>query len=528
MKLFSKLTGFTFIAFTFLVALTSTAFAFVLSGLMDLIVRNDVALLIKATVAACVFTAISVGFTHLHSVWKQFIVKSHMKKLKMALYEHYITLSHQAFQETSVGGILNQLTQNTTQYQQLYLESVLNLPNTIFSLILAVVATVYIDYRLLIIMVGFGILTSFLTRYTSVKMSKATAEMMQANDAHMRLLKDQFSGHFVIQSSNLTSSAREKMSLNTEAALCGTYRQKLAMLFMMNASMLLGLMSTVIIMGIASIFAAKGLISVGMVLAVSQLMGKIVSPVSAMGQLISGLKAGINIKKSFEEILKSTDTPVATHLEIEPIQAIEVRHLNFSYDKPLLKDLSHTFCLGKKYAIVGDVGSGKSTYLKLIGGMVATDAVFYNGKAQKNIAKEALWKQVAFVPQLPYLFESSLYDNLTLGQTISDARLQKVLTDVGLMDKVKTLPNGLNTLLTEGGQCLSGGEKQKVALARAVLSEKPILLLDEYTSSMDEVASEQVQRYVSGLGKMTIFITHKRQDYDVKHADEVIELSPCI
>lgn len=524
MKIASKPMMLAYILFAFVVSALSTGFAFVLSTLIDLIAKNDTGLLIKALVISCIYTAVSVGFGHLLGLWKNQIIKSHMKALKVELFKSYIKMPYEAFQKESIGGALNQLTSNAAQYQRLYLDSVLGLPTTLISLVISIIATLYIDYRLLVIMVGFGILMMFLTKYTSDRMNKDTAQMMACNESNMRLFKDQLSGHFLIRSSNLVVHATEKVEANTENALKASTKQSNTLLFMMNASMFLGLISTVIIMGISAIFAVKGIISVGMVLALSQLMGKIVSPISQMGQIVSGYKSGKVIKDSFDVYMQSQEEGESEGKVLPYIDGIEVKNLNFSYENVVFENFSQTFQMHKKYAIVGPVGCGKSTLLKIIGGMLDSEYVFYNGVSQRDIANESLYSQMAFVAQSPYFFEDSLYHNLTLYRDLKLAEVENAIECVGLKEKIAQLPEGLDTLLTENAQILSGGERQKMALARALLSDKPILLLDEYTSSMDAQSSMQVQKMIMDLNKTVIFITHKVGDYDVMHADEVVEL----
>lgn len=523
MKICSKPVLIAYVCFAIVVSAMSTGFAFVLSTLIDLIAKNDIGLLIKAIIFSCLYTGISVVFGHLLGLWKNQIIKKHMKDLKVKLFESYLKMSHQDFQKESIGGALNQLTSNASQYQRLYLESMLGLPTTLISLVIAIAATLYIDYRLLLIMVGFGILMMLLTKYTSNQMNRDTAQMMQCNESNMRLFKDQLSGHFLIRSSNLMAHATHQIEVSTESALKASTKQSNTMLFMTNASMFLGLLSTVIIMGISAIFAVNQIISIGMVLALSQLMGKIISPISQMGQIVNHYKSGKLIKLSFDQYTQPSIEPQKA-VKLSSIDKIEVKNLNFSYENLIFKDFSYTFQMNKKYAIVGPVGCGKSTLLKLLGGMINSADIYYNDLAQRDVEKESLYRHIAFVPQTPYFFEDSIYNNLTLYGNIPLEEVEKVIESVGLRERITCLSDGLNTMLTENAQLLSGGERQKLALARAILSDKPILLLDEYTSSMDPQSSLLVQKSVSTLNKTVIFITHKVNDYDVLHADEVIEL----
>lgn len=522
MKICSKPMMIAYVMGSLITALLSIGFAFILSSIINLISKNDINLLVNCVVFFCVYCIVAVSCSHLLCIWRNRIIKAHLKTLKMQLFESYLGLSHQDFQNESIGGILNQLTSNITQYKRLYLESILGLPAMIISLCLAVLSTFYIDYRLLIIMIIFGILMFFLTKYTSTKMNNDTAHMIKCNESHMKISKDLLSGHFLIQSSNLFGHAIKRFRNNTEETLQASYNQSNTMLFVANAASLLGMLSTVIIMGVSAIFAIKGIISIGMVLALSNLMGKIINPISSIGQIFNNLKAGTQIKNSFINQLNKSSVANSSKLPINDIEKIDVRNLYFSYDKSIFNNFSCSFQTQKKYAVVGPVGCGKSTLLKLISGMIDTSHIYYNNTAQVNLSKANLLKQIAYVPQTIYFFEDTILNNITLFQDINQLEVVKVIDDLGLKDVLDKLPDGLETILSENGQILSGGERQKLALARALLTNKPILLLDEYTSNMDPKSSHEIQKYVSSLNKTVIFITHKINDYDVQHADDII------
>lgn len=176
-------------------------------------------------------------------------------------------------------------------------------------------------------------------------------------------------------------------------------------------------------------------------------------------------------------------------------QGIYCHKMCFSYDSHIIfNETSLHFELGTKVGIIGDNGSGKSTLLKLISGLYQpqTGYILMNGQAIHQYEKESLHKLMHYIPQHYYLFNSCLRDNLCHGiqNAVSDYHLLAILEKVQLSTLLQQLPQGLDTPLGEMGTKLSGGEKQKIALARALLLKPSILLLDETTNALS-IAQEQ-------------------------------------
>ena len=208
---------------------------------------------------------------------------------------------------------------------------------------------------------------------------------------------------------------------------------------------------------------------------------------------------------------------------------IVIKHLSFAYEGSefALKNISLTIPQNKTVGIIGPSGSGKSSLFDLLLRMRSpTKGGIFLGERECAEYDLASWKRLfSIVPQQTFLFRGTLLDNLLLdARTVEKTFVEQVCQQVGLLPLVERLPQGLNTELGEGIRGLSGGEKQRIAIARALLRRARILLLDEATSALDQKTEERIQSALQRLaqGKTTIIVAHRLSS--VVNADRIFVL----
>lgn len=195
---------------------------------------------------------------------------------------------------------------------------------------------------------------------------------------------------------------------------------------------------------------------------------------------------------------------------------IQVNHVSFGYhkDKEILHDISLSIPAGTMTAFVGPSGSGKSTIAKLIGGFwdVKQGSITLGGHDLKEIPLPQLYDQVAFVSQENYLFDETVRENIRMGKpSASDAEVEAVAKAAGCDGFIRSLENGYETVVGGGGAHLSGGEQQRIAIARAMLKNAPVIILDEATAYIDPENEAVIQQAVARLveGTTVIVIAHR-------------------
>jgi ATP-binding cassette, subfamily B, bacterial len=290
-------------------------------------------------------------------------------------------------------------------------------------------------------------------------------------------------------------------------------------------------------------FAVQGVMTFGMELLLIYLMiekwkaghfevGEFVLFQSIMIMLIQRLwEFGRNFRNFFTaladasemaEIFRRNDTEQDA-ANAKPIKisqgAIHLNNLGFTYNavNPQQTRLFENFNLdikaGEKIALVGQSGSGKSSLTKLLFRFLEPQqgCITYDGMDAKAFTMDSLRKQISMVPQQPDLFHRSVRDNITLGADISDAELIEVAKKSCSFDFIDDLPDKFDTMVGERGVKLSGGEKQRIAIARAFLEDAPIVVLDEATSALDSLTEQQIQVAIFNLikDKTAIVIAHR-------------------
>ena len=208
-------------------------------------------------------------------------------------------------------------------------------------------------------------------------------------------------------------------------------------------------------------------------------------------------------------------------------QEIIVSDISFSYEpgKPVLKNIRYTFEPGRKYAIVGASGSGKSTLLNLLMASSSdyTGSICYGNRELRTIHSENLYEIQSMIQQNVFIFNATIKDNITLFQSWPEEEISRAIHLSGLSALIQE--KGADYLCGENGSGLSGGEKQRIAIARSLLKQSKILLVDEATSALDTETAYQVSNAILSLDDITaIVVTHSLDENLLKQYDAILTL----
>ena len=268
-------------------------------------------------------------------------------------------------------------------------------------------------------------------------------------------------------------------------------------------------------------------LSAGSVLVFVQLLNFVINPISVIPQALAEIKAS---KSLIEKAASALENNVRTEgkKRVNQISSgIILNGLSFGYekDKTVLNKIDFKFELGKSYAIVGSSGSGKSTLLNLL--MSSHDnytgSICYDETELRKINSSDLYEIVSVVQQNVFIFNASIRDNITMFSDFSDEEIQQAIQMSGLSKLIEE--RGQDYLCGENGSGLSGGEKQRISIARSLLKKSQVLLVDEATAALDSQTAFQVSNAILNLNGITrIVITHSLDEQLLKQYDCVLTL----
>nr|WP_288973780.1 ABC transporter ATP-binding protein [uncultured Blautia sp.] len=293
-------------------------------------------------------------------------------------------------------------------------------------------------------------------------------------------------------------------------------------------------LTVIVIVFVAAWQMMQGKVSMGTLLALIQLSGTFVTPVVILMQnipKIQGIKPVMeHLAELMEDWERQGDKEISgdegedsssQEYELQGQQnAIRCTNLTFSYaeNQKLVENEDFLFEAGKKYAVVGQSGCGKSTFIKLLTGYFRDfqGQIEIGGHSVKEMPQEEINRRIAVVHQNVFLFDTDIRDNICLGRQYSDEEIHKALMESGMKDFLAGIEGGMDSKVGENGQLLSGGQRQRIAVARALIRRTPVLILDEGTSAIDRETAFEIEKRLLERRELTVItITH--------HMDERLE-----
>ena len=385
----------------------------------------------------------------------------------------------------------------------------------VFRIISGLVGLFVISWKLALVVLGMVPVKFFLVRSLSKRREKAMDEMIESSRDFSRWFGDNLNGVDEIKLWNLFQS-REKIFSEKQRELL-KLEKKGTMIDGWNSfwEMLLEWSVTIVLYLLGGWLICTGSLTIGAVFAFASYSGYVTGPVSAL----------INLKMYFARIMPSarrlfsfldmdTEDDVGTEKVDNRPPRLEFQNVQFRYEenRPILQGVSFTVEPGEKVAIIGQNGSGKSTILNLLLRFYQPDLgeILADGKDVNSLSLEDYRGLFSVVSQDPYLFLGDILENTDLAGEATKELLAAALQASGVSSYLERMPDGERTQIGRNGAKLSGGEKQKLAVARALLKDAPVVILDEATSGFDVESDAYLHDIIVNQmqGKSVIMITH--------------------
>ena len=415
--------------------------------------------------------------------------------------------------EIGSGQFLSKLSNDLKSIEENYFDFYITLIDIGISFVGAIVLMLWYSPVLTMVAIALSILPLLASIPTSKEITKTEKNLSKKNAEFMEFMRDTLSGFSVIKSfqaeSELENRFHEENVKIEKAKFLRRFAEENINLLSTAASVVMRL--GVFLFG-AWLSLSNSHVTPGIVLVFLQLLTFIITPLEKIPSLFANRKAARSLIAQTAELLYEKPDE-QEKIEINSLKsAIEVQNLSFSYENngKALQDVSLTFHAGKKYAIVGASGSGKSTLFKLLTkySNEYNGNILYDGIDLRNITYSSLSQIISTVQQNVFVFHDSIYNNICLYKNIPEKEFDCVIQKSGLSSLIQQ--KGKNFSCGTNGNKLSGGEKQRISIARALLRNASILLMDEASSALDEKTADEIMHSILDMpGTTSLVITHR-------------------
>ena len=451
-------------------------------------------------------------------------------EMRVELANHYRALSLGYFNQNSSGYLLSTLTKDLTSFELIITHTLPSIVKTAVMGGLVLIGTFFINWQLALAECAVLLIAWPILLWGNRLIEKYGAQKRTLTAKMISIVLEYVKGMKVFKSHNMTSSHFSRMSdtlenirkLNVKAevkAATPTSMYSIAANFLLPFVLLIG---SYLFLG-GTIQPDQLVAFLLMSLALSALLIAFEHSYNMLKEL---KLAAVNLEKAFDTkpLPYKEENPKLSHFDI----AFE--HVDFSYNQQsdVLHDITFTVREGTTTALIGPSGSGKSTVANLIARFwdVTGGRILMDGRDIKDLNPDGLLNFISAVFQENTLLSDTIYNNIRAGrQNATDEEIIGAAKAAHCHEFIEQLPDGYQTRLTEGGNTLSGGEKQRIAIARAILKDAPILLLDESTASLDADNEAKINQALDSLMKdKTVFVIAHRLN-TIQNADQIILLN---
>jgi ATP-binding cassette subfamily B protein len=456
-----------------------------------------------------------------------------LKFMRRDLFEHLQTLPQSFFDSHPAGELMSRLTNDIDAINQAVSQNVTSLIASVLSMAGIVIAMFILDRwlalaSLLVIPIMFWF-TNFVARYTRRGFRDLQKYLGELNG----VMEESISGQKVVKAFRRNELVIENFRRHNQQVFRAGVSANSYALLLMPLTNVLGNFFVIVIAGLGGWLALRGLVSVGIIATFIGYGQGFISPLRQLANMYNSIQAALaGAERVFEIIDTPSEVDEATEAaSLKTVHGdVRLEHVNFAYQPgtPVIKDMSLEARAGQIVALVGPTGAGKTTIINLLTRFYEIDGgrITIDGRDIRQIKKADLRRKLGLVLQDTFLFSGSVMENIRYGRL--DASDDEVTQAAKLADAdhfIRQLPQGYQTQLSERASNLSQGQRQLLSIARAILADPAILILDEATSSVDTRTEARIQKSLLRLmqGRTSFVIAHRLST--IRDADNVLVIN---
>lgn len=431
--------------------------------------------------------------------------------------------NHADFHRLDTGELISQFSNDIERIEQLAWAPFYRCVEFVVSIILSIIALITVHWTFLIATVINALLMSAMPRIFNKKMKSLGSACSAEQAKGLNRIKDISEGFDVLSLFGKKERFIDGISEGSDGIENPRFRLNSIMGFTevaVNGTNLICQMLTNVWL---AMLILKGTVFTGAMLGTGNIIGRLSS---SFGNLAASILSVATSKPYFDKITEHSYHQ--TDCDFVPILPVTMKDISFHYgDKQVLRNVCLDVQKGGKYALTGPSGCGKSTLLKLLLGWLPdySGTILFGSKDARKLSVEQTQRQISYIEQDVYLFNTTIRENITLGDDFTDAQIAEAVHNSALSADLEQMPDGLDTAVGEHGSALSGGQKQRVAIARALIHGCQILLIDEGTSALDQTNADIVEEHLLANPDLTLLlISHHLTDERKRQFTKVYDL----
>ena len=491
----------------------------------------DLAAITKVGVFLAIIYILSAAFSFIQHYTMSVVTLKMSYRMRGELSEKINKVPQKYFNTTSQGDILSRITNDVSTLQQGLTNSMPTIISAATQFVGCLIMMFVTEWRLALISVGVTLVGMLLTVLIMSKSQRFFSARQKSLGALNGYVEEMYSGHQVVRISRAECKVCTRFDTLNAAVYDANWKSQFLSGIMQPLMNIIGNIAYVAVCVFGSILAMNGIIEFGVIVSFILYVRLFTSPLTQIAQGMTNMQTASASAHRIFNFLESEEMPdeskKATALT-NVHGTVSFEHVRFSYpdtpDKIIIKDFSAEVHPGQKVAIVGPTGAGKTTMVNLLMRFfeINSGTIKIDGVPISEISRENVHKLFSMVLQDTWLFEGTVRENLVYNmQGITNEQLEEVCRACGLDKFVHTMPQGFDTVLSESAS-ISAGQKQLLTIARAMLQNAPMLILDEATSSVDTRTELLIQRAMDELtkGRTSFVIAHRLST--IKNADLIL------
>ncbi len=445
-------------------------------------------------------------------------------RLKNDIASHIENAQYQDFYGKDISEYISNLTNDINIVESNYFDAYYKLIQSVFLFIFTIYVLFYIHYIVLIVIGITGSLMFLIPVINNRLITRSLDDKSRQLKDFNSILRNTFAGFEIVNSFNVKKKFFDNIKRENEKL------EQSKFVFLRNIKL-----SENIVLGLAIICQFSGIFTSGYLVLTNVITaGSIIAVIQLGNQVYNSLSAAINSytlmsssKNVNKKLCEFTSNQSHDGFSSQSFDNLKINNICFSYDDKnrVLDNVSYEFDKGKKYLIVGENGSGKSTLIKVIAGYFDSylGDITINDSSVNSINELKVNSSV--IHQNIYLFNISILENITLYRDYNMEEIINLCKELNIHDFIMSLDDGYNTVIDENSNMLSGGQKQKIIIIRALISDSNLLLLDEHTSALDKESTKKVNKVIfSKTNKTIISISHDFHPDTLMHYDYILRM----